>query len=167
MAWVEQRGTRWRVRLRMPDGTLGTDSSHPTRAAAQLRCKQVDIDQATDTHPDPAAGRGTLAQRVELWQDTHLAGPAEQAALPNPPPRPRGAPRRRGEPAPRPPQAARPPPRRPPPRFRAQPPPPGARGAGPRTGLPRPPRRPPPPIPLQPPHLDTRRLRQPGAWDPP
>src|SRR2546421_3578129 len=80
MAWVEQRGTRWRVRLRMPDGTVGTDSSHPTRAAAQLRCKQVDIDQATDTYLDPAAGRISLAQWVELWQDTHVAGPAKMAA---------------------------------------------------------------------------------------
>lgn len=46
MAWVEQRGTRYRVRFRQPVGAVGTDSSHPTRAAADLRCKQVDIDQA-------------------------------------------------------------------------------------------------------------------------
>src|SRR5437773_3217455 len=80
MAWVEQRGTRWRVRFRMPDGTVGTDSSHPTRAAAQLRRKQVDIDQATDTYLDPAAGRISLADWVELWADTHVAGPAKMAA---------------------------------------------------------------------------------------
>src|SRR5947207_1326404 len=80
MAWVEQRGTRWRVRFRLPDGSVGTDSSHPTAAAAQLRRKQVDIDQATDTYLDPAAGRITLAQWVELWQDTHVAGPARMAA---------------------------------------------------------------------------------------
>src|SRR5438034_5228308 len=80
MAWVEQRGTRFRVRFRLPDGSVGTDSSHPTRAAAHLRCKQVDIDQATDTYLDPAAGRITLAQWVELWEDTHVAGPAKMAA---------------------------------------------------------------------------------------
>jgi integrase len=80
MAWVEQRGTRWRVRYRLPDGAVGTDSSHPTRAAAQLRCKQVDIDQATGTYLDPAAGRITLAHWAELWQDTHVAGPAKMAA---------------------------------------------------------------------------------------
>jgi integrase len=80
MAWVEQRGTRYRVRYRAPDGTVGTDSSHPTRAAALLRCKQVDIDQATDTYLDPAAGRITLTQWVDLWQDTHVAGPARMAA---------------------------------------------------------------------------------------
>jgi integrase len=80
MAWVEQRGTRWRVRFRLPDGSVGTDSSHPTKAAAQLRCKQVDIDQATDTYLDPAAGRITLAQWVTLWEGTHAAGPAKMAA---------------------------------------------------------------------------------------
>jgi len=80
MAWVEQRGTRWRVRFRLPDGSVGTDSVHPTKPAAQLRRMQVDIDQATDTYLDPAAGRITLAQWVELWQDTHVAGPARMAA---------------------------------------------------------------------------------------
>jgi hypothetical protein len=64
MAWIEQRGNRFRVRLRLPDGSVGTDSSHPTRAAAQLRCKQVDIDQAQDTYLDPARGRITLAEWV-------------------------------------------------------------------------------------------------------
>src|SRR2546421_4700350 len=80
MAWVEQRGPRWRVRFRLPDGTVGTDSSHPTKAAAQLRCKQVDIDQACDTYLDPAAGCITLADWVTLWQETHVAGPARTAA---------------------------------------------------------------------------------------
>jgi integrase len=80
MAWVEQRGTRHRVRFRMPDGTVGTDSSHPTRAAAELRCKQVDIDQATDTYLDPAAGRITLTEWVAIWEQGHLAGPAKWAA---------------------------------------------------------------------------------------
>jgi integrase len=80
MAWVEQRGTRHRVRFRMPDGSVGTDSSHPTRAAAELRCKQVDIDQATDTYLDPTRGRITLAQWVHIWEDGHIAGPAKWAA---------------------------------------------------------------------------------------
>ena len=34
MAWIEHRGSRYRVRYWLPDGTVGTDSSHPTRAAA-------------------------------------------------------------------------------------------------------------------------------------
>src|SRR3712207_1071622 len=80
MAWIEQRGTRYRVRMRMPDGTVGTDSAHPTRAAAELRAKQVDLDQATDTYLDPALGRITLAEWVTLWEPGHLAGDAKRAA---------------------------------------------------------------------------------------
>jgi integrase len=80
MAWVEQRGTRYRVRMRMPDGSVGTDSSHPTRAAAEIRCKQVDVEQALDTYVDPARGRITLADWVTIWETGHLAGPARWAA---------------------------------------------------------------------------------------
>jgi len=78
MAWVEQRGTRWRVRYRNADGTVGTDSSHPTFTAADLRCKQVDIDQAYDTYLDPNSGRITLAEWVTIWRQGHEAGPAKR-----------------------------------------------------------------------------------------
>jgi integrase len=64
----------------LPDGTVGTDSSHPTRAAAELRCKQVDIDQAHDTYLDPARGRITLNEWVRIWESGHLAGEAKWAA---------------------------------------------------------------------------------------
>jgi hypothetical protein len=77
MAWVEQRGARYRVRTRMPDGAVGTDSWHPTRATAEIRCKQVDVEQALDTYLDPTRGRITLADWVAIWQTGHLAGPAK------------------------------------------------------------------------------------------
>src|SRR3954462_6839739 len=80
MAWVEQRGTRYRVRMRMPDGAVGTDSAHPTRAAAEIRCKQIDVEQALDTYLDPARGRITLTEWVALWEPGHIAGPAKWAA---------------------------------------------------------------------------------------
>ena len=80
MAWVEQRGTRYRVRMRMPDGTVGIDSWHPARAAAEIRCKQVDVEQALDTYLDPALGRITLVEWVAIWQAGHIAGPAKWAA---------------------------------------------------------------------------------------
>ena len=104
MAWIEQRGTRYRVRMRMPDGSVGTDSSHPTRAAAELRCKQVDVERALDTYLDPTRGRITLAAWVAIWEPGHLAGEARWAAyrshLRNHPPahQPRG--RRRTAPPP-------------------------------------------------------------------
>lgn len=80
MAWVEQRGPRWRVRYRNPDGTVATDSTHPTRTAADLRCKQVDIDQAYDTYLDPDRGRITLAEWATIWETGHDVGPAKWAA---------------------------------------------------------------------------------------
>jgi integrase len=66
--------------MRLPDGSVGTDSSHSTRAAAEIRCKQVDVEQALDTYIDPAAGRITLAEWVSIWEPGHLAGPAKWAA---------------------------------------------------------------------------------------
>ena len=80
MAWIEPRGNRFRVRFRLPDGTVGTDSSHPVRAAAELRCKQIEVEQAQDTYLDPARGRITLAEWVQIWQPGHLAGDAKWAA---------------------------------------------------------------------------------------
>jgi integrase len=64
----------------MPDGTVGTDSSHPSKGAAEIRRKQVDIDQACDTYLDPATGRITLAEWVSIWQTGHTAGAAKSAA---------------------------------------------------------------------------------------
>jgi len=64
----------------MPDGTVSTDSSHPTNAAAELRRKQVDIDEALDTYLDPNLGRITLAEWVHIWEPGHLAGQAKWAA---------------------------------------------------------------------------------------
>jgi hypothetical protein len=64
----------------MPDGVVGTDSWHPTSAAAELRCKQVDVEQALDTYLDPARGRITLEEWVAIWETGHLAGPAKWAA---------------------------------------------------------------------------------------
>ncbi|MBF9132190.1 phage integrase SAM-like domain-containing protein, partial [Plantactinospora sp. S1510] len=80
MAWIEQRGTNYRVRLRLPDGTVATDSVHPTQRAADIRRKQVDLDQALATYLDPTLGRITLAEWVQIWEAGHIAGDAKWAA---------------------------------------------------------------------------------------
>src|SRR4051812_36132354 len=80
MAWVEQRGTTFRVRYRLPNGTVGTDSTHRAYAAAALRGKQIDIDQEQGTYADPGLGRITLAERVSIWRTGHDAGAAKWAA---------------------------------------------------------------------------------------
>ncbi|PWR12641.1 site-specific integrase [Micromonospora sicca] len=80
MAWVEKRGAKFRVRLRMPDGTVTTDSLHERRADAVLRAKEVDVELARDTFIDPRGGRIPLADWVPIWESTHQASPATWAA---------------------------------------------------------------------------------------
>jgi integrase len=80
MAWVERRSSAFRVRLRLPDGTVITDSVHDDRAQAQLRAREIDIELARDMFTDPREGRISLAEWVDLWAASHQAGPATWAA---------------------------------------------------------------------------------------
>jgi len=80
MAWVEQRSYALRVRLRLPDGTVITDSVHEDQAKAQLRVQEIDIELARETFTDPRDGRISLGEWVELWAETHEAGPATWSA---------------------------------------------------------------------------------------
>jgi hypothetical protein len=80
MTWVEQRGGGYRVRLRLPDGTVVTDSAHQTKPAAQLRAKEIDVELGKDTFLDPRDGRITLTDWVQIWQATHQAAPATWSA---------------------------------------------------------------------------------------
>lgn len=80
MAWVEQRGMKFRVRLRMTDGTVTTDSTHDLRADAVIRAKEIDVEVARDTFIDPRGGRIPLAEWVPIWESTHQASPATWAA---------------------------------------------------------------------------------------
>jgi hypothetical protein len=76
MAWVEKRGTLFRVRYRMPDGSVATDSSHPTRTAAKARADDIETDQRRDVFINPDDGKITLAEWVELWTQAHDVGAA-------------------------------------------------------------------------------------------
>jgi integrase len=80
MAWVEKRGTKFRVRLRMPDGTVATDSAHDLRPDAVLRAKEIDVEVSRDTFIDPRGGRIRLEEWVQIWQATHQAAPATWSA---------------------------------------------------------------------------------------
>ncbi|MFD6262884.1 tyrosine-type recombinase/integrase [Micromonospora chalcea] len=80
MAWVEQRGLKFRVRLRMTDGTVTTASTHDRRADAVIRAKEIDVEVARDTFIDPRGGRIPLAEWVPIWESTHQASPATWAA---------------------------------------------------------------------------------------
>lgn len=79
MAWVEQRGDGYRVRFRRPDGTVGTDSTHPTRTAAKNRAKAVDTEQLQDTYIDPTVGKILLRDWATMWLDAHTVSLATAA----------------------------------------------------------------------------------------
>src|SRR3954447_778506 len=74
MAWVERHRSAFRVRLRLPDGTVITDSLHDGKADAQLRVQEIDIELARDTFTDPRDGKVSLGEWVEMWAATHEAG---------------------------------------------------------------------------------------------
>jgi integrase len=80
MAWVERRSSAFRVRLRLPDGSVITDSVHERKAQAQLRAQEIDVELARETFVDPRDGRISLGEWVELWAATHQAGPATWSA---------------------------------------------------------------------------------------
>jgi len=76
MAWVEKRGPMFRVRYRTPDGTVATDSAHPTKSAAKARAADIETDQRRDVFINPDSGRITLREWVEIWRDAHDVGAA-------------------------------------------------------------------------------------------
>ncbi|NJC74341.1 hypothetical protein HC031_32205 [Planosporangium thailandense] len=71
MAWVERRSSAFRVRLRLPDGTVITDSVYAKKADAQLRAQEIDVELARETFLDPRDGRIRLAEWVDLWAASH------------------------------------------------------------------------------------------------
>ncbi|MFC7483146.1 tyrosine-type recombinase/integrase [Luedemannella flava] len=76
MAWVEKRGDQWRVRFRSDDGSVATDSSHPTKTAANARARAIETDQRRDVFISPEHGKITLAEWVDQWLDAHDVGAA-------------------------------------------------------------------------------------------
>ncbi len=80
MAWVERRRSGFRVRLRLPDGTVVTDSAHADRPAALVRAEEIEVELARETFLDPRDGKITLGEWVDVWQDTHQAGRATWSA---------------------------------------------------------------------------------------
>jgi integrase len=71
MAWVEKRGDTYRVRYRLPDGTVATDSTHPTKTAAKARAAEVETDQRRDVFINPHNGKITFKEWANTWTDAH------------------------------------------------------------------------------------------------
>ena len=78
MAWVDKTRSKWRVRVRI-DGEPVTDSVHQTPEAAELRRKQLEVEQVVAKYTDPRKGRIALADYVPMWAEESNAGPAKAA----------------------------------------------------------------------------------------
>ena len=74
MAWVEKHGPGYRVRYRLPDGSLTSETGFTDRTAARDRARDIESDQRRGTFVDPALGRTTLGEWVLTWSDAHDGG---------------------------------------------------------------------------------------------
>jgi len=71
MAWVERHGSGFRIRYRLPDGTLTSETGFETRTDAADRAADVESEQRTGTFVDPrwrrpAWGSGSGSGRMRM-----------------------------------------------------------------------------------------------------
>ncbi|MEU4769115.1 site-specific integrase [Actinosynnema sp. NPDC023794] len=71
MAWVEKHGSGFRVRYRLPDGTLGSETGFIDRSVAVGRARDIESDQRRGTFVDPSVGGIPLGEWVPTWADAH------------------------------------------------------------------------------------------------
>jgi integrase len=75
MAWAERRGGRYRVRYRLPDGSLFTEGGFTTRADAERRAADVESDQRRELFVDPRLAQTTVGEWVKVWSQAHDVSP--------------------------------------------------------------------------------------------
>jgi hypothetical protein len=71
MAWVEKHGDGFRVRYRLPDGALHSETGFTTRDVAENRAADVESDQRRDQFTDPRLARTTMGDWIQQWTDAH------------------------------------------------------------------------------------------------
>lgn len=74
MAYAERRGSTWRVRYRLPDGTWGSESGFLTQRAAEQWGDDQESDLRRGRAKDPRRGRVTIAEFVPVWRDSLRLG---------------------------------------------------------------------------------------------
>jgi len=79
MAWVEKHGPGFRVRYRMADGSLGTETGFNDITSARNRAKDIESEKRNGRFVDPRAGQTRLAEWVEVWSDAHDVSPGTWA----------------------------------------------------------------------------------------
>ncbi|CAM3402497.1 site-specific integrase [Kibdelosporangium persicum] len=71
MAWVEKHGDGFRVRYRLPDGSLYSETGFATRDQAENRAADVESDQRRDQFVDPRLARTTVGDWIHEWTAAH------------------------------------------------------------------------------------------------
>ncbi|MEV5301122.1 tyrosine-type recombinase/integrase [Amycolatopsis methanolica] len=73
MAWVEKRRGGFRVRYRLDDGTIFTESGFATQDEAEDRAADVESDQRRRRFTDPRLAQTTIDEWIRAWSDAHHA----------------------------------------------------------------------------------------------
>jgi integrase len=71
VAWVEHHGGGFRIRYRLDDGILVSETGFATKSAARARANDVESDKRRGTLTDPRAGQTLLGEWVETWSEAH------------------------------------------------------------------------------------------------
>lgn len=71
MAWIERRGSTWRVRYYREDGSISTESGYASRTSARDRADDLDYERRRGISPDPRTERITMSEWVDLWRAGH------------------------------------------------------------------------------------------------
>ncbi|MEU0469157.1 tyrosine-type recombinase/integrase [Amycolatopsis sp. NPDC006131] len=73
MAWVEKRQGGFRVRYRLNDGTIFTETGFATQEEADNRANDVESDQRRRRFTDPRLAQTTIDEWIRAWSDAHHA----------------------------------------------------------------------------------------------
>jgi integrase len=71
MAWVEKHGSGFRVRYRLPDGSVPSETGFLTSKAAADRAADVESEHRTGTFVDPKLAQTVVGEWVRQWSDAH------------------------------------------------------------------------------------------------
>ncbi|GAA3862683.1 tyrosine-type recombinase/integrase [Saccharothrix violaceirubra] len=71
MAWAEKHGDGFRVRYRLSDGSLRSETGFATRGDAEDRAADIESDQRRGRFVDPRLAQTSVGEWVTQWVDAH------------------------------------------------------------------------------------------------
>ncbi|RJQ87221.1 tyrosine-type recombinase/integrase [Amycolatopsis panacis] len=80
MAWAEHRGDGFRVRYRLDDGSIFTETGFADRNEEENRAADIESDQRRRRFVDPRLAETTIDEWVRQWSDAHRVADITWAA---------------------------------------------------------------------------------------